>query len=112
MYYQEPAKRRSGNRPRGTLVTKTMKVGRDTMRSYMITKLLPAIKAKWPKEDANKTIWIQQDNAPSHVPPNDAKFTAAVRETGLDIHNESASKFPRYELPRSRLLCISSINDR
>lgn len=71
MYYLELAKRRSGNRPRGTLVTKTMKVGRDTMRSYMITKLLPAIKAKWPKEDANKTIWIQQDNAPSHVPPND-----------------------------------------
>jgi len=85
MYYQEPAKRRSGNRPRGTLVTKTMKVGRGTMKSYMITKLLPAIKAKWPKEDANKTIWIQQDNAPSHVPPNDEQFAAAVRETGLDI---------------------------
>jgi hypothetical protein len=51
----------------------------------MITKLLPAIKAKWPRELANKTIWIQQDNAPSHVPADDAQFAAAVRETGLDI---------------------------
>lgn len=78
-------KRKSDNRPRGILVTKTMKVCRDTMRSYMITKLLPAIKAKWPREAANKTIWIQQDNAPSHVLPNDEQFAAAVREMGLDI---------------------------
>jgi hypothetical protein len=75
MLYQEPVKKKSGNRPRGTLITKTIKVNWDTMRS---------IKAKWPRELAHKTIWIQQDNAPSDVPANDPQFLAAVRE-GLDI---------------------------
>lgn len=51
----------------------------------MIAKLLPAIVAKWPREVAGKTIWIQQDNAPSHVPCNDEQFKAAVAQTGLDI---------------------------
>jgi len=51
----------------------------------MITKLLPAIKASWPREDAHEAIWIQQDNAPSHVPVDDAVFAAAVARTGLDI---------------------------
>ncbi|CAN6331900.1 unnamed protein product, partial [Urochloa humidicola] len=82
---KEPAKRRSGNRARGTLVTKTMKVDRDTIRSYMITKLLPAIVNRWPREDAGKTIWIQQDNARTHVPVDDEQFARAVAQTGLDI---------------------------
>jgi hypothetical protein len=51
----------------------------------MINYLLPAIKARWPREDRHKTIWIQQDNAPSHVPVDDAEFAAAVANTGLDI---------------------------
>lgn len=55
------------------------------MRSYMIGKLLPAIVAKWPREDAGQTIWIQQDNAPSHVPAHDEQFATAVTQTGFDI---------------------------
>lgn len=51
----------------------------------MITKLLPAIRPLWPREDVHKTIWIQQDNAPSHVPVDDADFAAAVAQIGLDI---------------------------
>jgi hypothetical protein len=51
----------------------------------MIAKVLPAIVARWPREDAGKTIWIQQDNAPSHVPIYDEQFAAAVAQTGLDI---------------------------
>jgi hypothetical protein len=38
-----------------------------------------------PKEDAGKTIWIQQDNAPTHVLVNDEQFAHAVAQTGLDI---------------------------
>ena len=85
-YVQEPAKRRSGNRPRGTLITKTVKVYRDTMRSYMISKVLWAIKTRWPREDAGRTIWIQQDNARTHVPVEDEEFARAVAQSGLDIH--------------------------
>lgn len=35
--------------------------------------------------DRERTIWIQQDNARTHVPPNDLEFQAAVAQTGLDI---------------------------
>jgi hypothetical protein len=55
------------------------------MRSYFISKVVPAIVTKWPEQDRGQTIWIQQDNAPSHVPSNDPKFIAVVAQTGLDI---------------------------
>jgi hypothetical protein len=29
------------------------------MRSYLIGKVLQAIKTRWPREDAGRTIWIQ-----------------------------------------------------
>jgi len=51
----------------------------------MITKMLPAIVAKWPTNDRARTIWIQQDNASSHVPPNDFQFQTVVNQIGLDI---------------------------
>lgn len=51
----------------------------------MITKLLPAIVAKWPAHGRHRPIWIQQDNAPSHVPPEDYELQAAIAQTGLDI---------------------------
>ena len=62
-----------------------MKVDRQTMRTYMIDKLIPEIQARWPREARHEIIWIQQDNAPSHVLVDDAVFAAAVARTGLDI---------------------------
>lgn len=55
------------------------------MRSYLIGKVLHAIVRRRPREHAGKTIWIQQDNAPSHVPVNDEEFAAALAQTRLDI---------------------------
>jgi hypothetical protein len=55
------------------------------MRSYVIDKVLQAIVKKWPWEHAGKTIFIQQDNAPSHLPVGDKEFATAVAHTGLDI---------------------------
>jgi hypothetical protein len=52
----------------------------------MIDNLIPAIQAHWPREARHETIWIQQDNAPSHVPVDDAVFATAVARTGLNIH--------------------------
>jgi hypothetical protein len=49
------------------------------MSSYLIDKVLDAIVRRWPREHAGKTIYIQQDNAPSHVPVNDEEFAAAIR---------------------------------
>lgn len=66
-------------------MNKTMKVDRVTIRSYLIAKVLPAIKARWPRDQRHKTIWIQQDNARTHIPVNDEEFALAVAQTGLDI---------------------------
>ena len=51
----------------------------------MISKVILAIRRVWPREDAGKTIWIQQDNARTHVAPNDPVFLEAVAQTGLNI---------------------------
>ena len=80
-----PTARRSQNRERGTLETKSIIVNREVMRQYLLEKVIPAIKDKWPQEDAHKTIFIQQDNARTHVRPNDPAFLETVAGTGLDI---------------------------
>ena len=82
----EPSKRKSPNRPRGTLITKPMtSVTRDIIRRYMIDKLLPDIKTKWPAEGRHETIWIQQDNCRTHIPVDDPEFCAAAQADGWDI---------------------------
>ncbi|OMO69418.1 hypothetical protein CCACVL1_19514 [Corchorus capsularis] len=70
----------------GTLETKSItKVDRDTMRTYLIGKVLPAIKEKWPREDLRSPIFIQQDNARPHIGKNDDAFCQAALKEGLDI---------------------------
>ncbi len=46
----------------------------------MITKVLPAIKQKWP--DRNQNIVIQQDGASVHIDENDPQFVAACGHVG------------------------------
>ena len=56
----EPAKKRSVKRPAGTLVTKAMtSVTRETSREYLVNKVLPTIKQKWPVEEIGTPIFIQ-----------------------------------------------------
>uniref|UniRef100_A0A8I7BIT1 Transposase n=1 Tax=Hordeum vulgare subsp. vulgare TaxID=112509 RepID=A0A8I7BIT1_HORVV len=58
-----PAQRRCDNRPRGTIETKSIEVGKKVMREFLIEKVLPAIQAVWPESDVGQIIYIQQDNA-------------------------------------------------
>lgn len=51
----------------------------------MCGKVVPAIQNMWPDEDIGKTFLIQQDNARTHVLPNDEAFLQVVSETDLDI---------------------------
>jgi len=67
------------------LVTESINVNKDISRSFLITKVIPAIRRVWPREDAGKTILIQQDNARTCVAPNDLVFLEAVAQTGLNI---------------------------
>jgi hypothetical protein len=82
----EHAQRRSVNRPVGTLVVKQItSITRDVIRDFMINKVLPAIREKWPHEEINQLIFIQQDNTPSHLEVNDPVFCEAAKQGGFDI---------------------------
>lgn len=60
----EAAKRSSSNRPMGTIEMKPIEsIMKEVVRTFLTEKVLPAIRAKWPREDINKPIYIQQDNA-------------------------------------------------
>ncbi|KAL9674620.1 hypothetical protein QQ045_030892 [Rhodiola kirilowii] len=73
--YQEPAKRSSKNREKGTVVTKLVEsVNKKVTRSMLINHIIPTIKAKWPQDGAHKTIFIQQDNAKTHITQQDAEW--------------------------------------
>jgi hypothetical protein len=90
---QEPAKRDSKDRKKGTPITKPITVIRDVSRSCLITKVLPAIVVKWPREARGETISIQQDNTRTHIEPNDEAFFHAVCQTklGIRIFNQPAN---------------------
>lgn len=82
----EPAKRSSINRAAGTMETKPItKVNRDVIKMFLIEKVLPAIKEKWPREEFHYPIFIQQDNAKPHISPDDEDFRRAATQDGFDI---------------------------
>lgn len=84
---QEPAKRISANRVAGTMETKAItSVNRDVIRSFLIEKVLPTIKEKWPRDDlGTSTIFIQQDNARTHINHDDQEFIQEATRDGFDI---------------------------
>ncbi|KAL7598103.1 hypothetical protein Lser_V15G26393 [Lactuca serriola] len=81
----EPAKRSSKNRVAGTLETKPiLSVNKEITKSWLIEKVLPDIRAKWPRGHTGP-IFIQQDNAKPHVDVNDSEFLEAASRDGFDI---------------------------
>ena len=60
-------------------------VTKDVGREYMINFLLPAIRARWPAAQRGMPIYIQQDNAKTHIPVDDPEFVAAAQTGGWDI---------------------------
>ncbi|ETV78282.1 hypothetical protein H257_07874 [Aphanomyces astaci] len=79
-----PALRSSKNRKRGDDVTEPFTVTRDVYPSFLIDKVIPAVRSKWPSSMKNQ-IWIQQDNAKPHVSVNDPAVIAAGRQGGWTI---------------------------
>ena len=70
----------------GVMVTKAMtSVTKEISRQFLINKVLPAIKEKWPAEERGMPIFIQQDNARTHVAVNDPAFVEAAQADGWDI---------------------------
>ena len=79
----EPAKRSSKKRAKGTPVWKNQLINRDVYCEYLIQKLLPAVKEKWPRNNAR--IRLQQDGAKSHILEDDVEFKEAVQQIGLGL---------------------------
>ncbi|KAJ0407208.1 hypothetical protein ATCC90586_004520 [Pythium insidiosum] len=80
------AKRASRNRPAGTVCTRNVEtVDRLLYKKYIIESVIPGIKAKWPRKDRGRVIFIQQDNAKPHLPPTDPDVIAAGTADGWNI---------------------------
>ncbi|XP_057789677.1 uncharacterized protein LOC131006538 [Salvia miltiorrhiza] len=83
---QQPALRRSRNREAGTLEVKPVtSVTREIIREFLLAKVIPKIWEVWPTDDSRSTIFIQQDNARTHVDPNDVEFQEVASQNGFDI---------------------------
>ncbi|XP_010516452.1 PREDICTED: uncharacterized protein LOC104792102 [Camelina sativa] len=82
----QAAQRRSRNREAGTMEIKPItSVKRDDIRRCLLEEVLPQIREKWPSEDVGKVIFIQQDNARTHMAPSDVEFQAVALQNGFDI---------------------------
>jgi hypothetical protein len=74
------AQRNSSNRPAGTIETKCVTVTKQVYREYMIEKVIPAIKEKWPNQQELKDgLIVQQDGAKTHHRDEDPAWAAAAR---------------------------------
>lgn len=51
----------------------------------MIEKVIPKIQSCWPREELGSVIFIQQDNARSHVDPNDEDIIRVGTQNGFNI---------------------------
>jgi hypothetical protein len=81
------AQRRSENRPRGTIIMRVVSCDKNRYREYLIQKVLPAIRMKWP--DRDRRILIQQDGASAHIHDNDAEFNLHARQGRWEIRLET-----------------------
>jgi hypothetical protein len=62
---------------------KPVLVTKEWYRDYLIYKVIPAIKQKWP--DCNHSIKIQQYGASSHIDQDDNEFVEAAMAGNWNI---------------------------
>ena len=79
----EPVKQSLKKHAKGMPVWKNQCITWDVYREYLIQKLLPAVKERWPTN--NGRIRLQQDGAKSHILEDDMEFKEAVDEIGLNL---------------------------
>ena len=96
---------------KGMPVWKNQCIMRDVYREYLIQKLLPAIKQRWPTN--NGRIWLQQDGAKSHILEDDKEFKEAVDKIGLNltVHTQSPISPDTNILDLVFFRAIQSFND-
>lgn len=77
--------RTSARRAAGTIETKEGRVNQETYRVMLMQQLLPAIQSRWPWTSAGERVWVQQDNAPAHISPDDPQFMTSAWQQGLNV---------------------------
>lgn len=84
---KQAALRNSIHRNAGTMEMKAFtSVKRESLKGwFLIEKIIPAIHEKWPRSQHGEIIFIQQDNARTHVPSNDPDFLVAASSNQWDI---------------------------
>ena len=110
----EPAKRKSKNRPKGTLVWKKKIVTKEVYRDLLITKLIPAILENWPTRDRiPRKIFIQQDGAKNHIHEDDKLFNDALEENrvNMELYTQAANSPDVNLLDLGFFRAIQSFND-
>lgn len=78
------AQRNSVNRPAGTPELKPLTVTREVYKSFLMHKVFPAIRQKFPVTHSNNVV-IQQDNAKPHVSVNDPDILEAGSKQSWNI---------------------------
>ena len=79
----------STNRPAGTLETKCVSVTKERYRDFIINKVLPAARAKWPRDDRSWDtihIGLQHDNPASHFNGDDPIWQEAANGGRIKFH--------------------------
>ncbi|KAG2884853.1 hypothetical protein PC119_g25508 [Phytophthora cactorum] len=80
------AQRSSKNRPAGTMLKRNIKaVNAEVYKRFLLEFGFAAIRAKWPRGDRGKIIYVQQDNATPHIQPNDPDGLREGSRDGWDI---------------------------
>ena len=80
---EEVAQRNSRNRMAGTVELKPLNVTKEVYTDYLINKVFPAVRSKFPFKRYT-TVSIQQDNARPHINPNDSAILEANK---YDTHS-------------------------
>ena len=107
----EPVKWSLKKCAKGMPVWKNQSIMQDVYQEYLIQKLLPAIRQKWPMN--NGRIWLQQDGAKPHILDDNEEFKEAVDDIGLNltVYTQSPNSPDTNILDLGFFRAIQSFND-
>ena len=95
---QVVAQRTTQNRPAGTIIIRNKNVNKPLYTEFVLQKLLPAIREKWPRGNVQemRNVNLQHDNSPVHFKKTDPEWLQATQEyrlrhrLNLSIHEQPA----------------------
>ena len=107
----ELVKRSSKKHTKGMPEWKNQCITQEVYCEYLIQKLLPAEKERWPMN--NRRIQLQQDGAKSHILEDDVEFKEVVDRIGLNLtmYTQSPNSPDTNILDLGFFSAIQSFND-